>query len=129
MEMRSYQVPMLRVYAYAGCSTCRTAIKWLRARHISFEEAAIRETPPSLNELRLALKTKGNDPRPLFNTSGMDYRALNLKEKLPSMTTQEALSLLHENGNLVKRPFVCDEKTGVFLLGFKEPEWETAFPS
>lgn len=128
-RLRSYQEGMLRVYAYAGCSTCRTAFKWLKTHNIFFEELPIRETPPSMKELRLMLKSKGDDLRALFNTSGTDYRSLKLKEKLPSMGTEEALSLLHENGNLVKRPFVCDDKTGVFLVGFKEPDWETAFPS
>lgn len=117
---------MLKFYAYQGCSTCRSASKWLTAHQIAFEEAAIRETPPTVPELKAMLAAKGGDLRPLFNTSGMDYRAMNLKEKLPAMTEAEALTLLSENGNLVKRPFALDPKAGVFLVGFKEAEWQAA---
>ena len=118
---------MLKLYAYKGCSTCRYAVKWLNAHQIAFEELAIRETPPSVAELKTMLAAKGGDLRPLFNTSGLDYRALNLKDKLPGMTEAEALKLLSENGNLIKRPFALDAKAGVALVGFKEPEWLAAF--
>lgn len=118
---------MLKVYAYAGCSTCRNAIKWLKSHSIPFEEAAIRETPPSVPELRKMLAARGGDLRALFNTSGVDYRAQGLKEKLPKMREDEALKLLSENGNLVKRPFALDAAAGIYLNGFKEPEWKAAF--
>ncbi|MBL9134198.1 MAG: arsenate reductase family protein, partial [Verrucomicrobiaceae bacterium] len=62
----------------------------------------------------------------LFNTSGMDYRAMGLKDKLPGMSEDAALKLLAANGNLVKRPFVVDAKAGVYLAGFKVEEWERA---
>lgn len=117
---------MLKVYAYQGCSTCKNALKWLKAQGIPHEEAAIRETPPSLPELRAMLAAKGGDLRPLFNTSGQNYRAQNLKDKLPALSTEEALALLAANGNLVKRPFALDEKAGIFLVGFKEAEWLAA---
>ncbi len=120
---------MLRLYVYAGCSTCRNAIKWLKSHHIAFEEIPIRETPPSLSELRKVLESKGGDARALFNTSGLDYRSQNLKETLPTLSPPDALKLLHGNGNLVKRPFALDEKTGVFLVGFKEAEWAAALAS
>ena len=118
---------MLKLYAYQGCSTCRAAVKWLKANNISFQEAAIRETPPSVTELKAMLAARGGDLRPLFNTSGLDYRAMNLKERLPAMGQAEALQLLAENGNLVKRPFALDPKAGIFLIGFKEAEWQAAF--
>ena len=118
---------MLKIYAYAGCSTCRNAIKWLKSHDIPFQEIAIRETPPSLSELKKVLAARGNDLRALFNTSGMDYRAQGLKDKLPAMTTDQALKLLSENGNLVKRPFALDDAKGVSLVGFKEAEWKAAF--
>ena len=118
---------MLKLYAYKGCSTCRDAIKWLNAQKIAFEEVAIRETPPSVAELQAMLAAKGGDLRPLFNTSGLDYRALNMKEKLPQMKEAEALALLAGNGNLIKRPFALDSKKGVHLVGFKEAEWAAAF--
>lgn len=113
----------MKLYAYQGCSTCRNAIKWLRAHDIPFTEIPIRETPPTLPELRAVLKAYDNQLRLLFNTSGMDYRALGLKDKLPAMSTEEALQLLTQNGNLVKRPLVIDTKRSVHLVGFREEEW------
>jgi arsenate reductase len=113
---------MLKVYAYRNCSTCRDALKWLDARGIPYEVAAIRETPPSQAELKAALGILGGKLRTLFNTSGMDYRALGMKDKLPTMTEKEALALLSKNGNLVKRPFVIG--AGTALTGFKPEVWE-----
>jgi arsenate reductase len=117
---------MLKFYGYKGCSTCRDAVKWLQKKGIAFEELAIRETPPSVKELKAMQAAKDGDLRKVFNTSGMDYRALGLKDKLPAMSEAAALKLLSETGNLVKRPFVIDEKKGIFLTGFKEPEWKAA---
>ncbi len=116
--------PMLRFYGYKNCSTCRDAAAWLRSRSIPFKEIAIRETPPTVPELKAMLKSRDGRLTRLFNTSGLDYRALGLKEKLPTLPLDEALLLLSTRGNLVKRPFVIDEKQGVFLLGFRIPEWE-----
>ena len=117
---------MLKVYQYSGCSTCKNALKWLKQHAIAFEEIAIRETPPTLAELKAMLAAFEGDLRRLFNTSGMDYRALGLKDKLPAMSTDETLKLLSENGNLVKRPFAIDAKGGIHLVGFKAAEWEAA---
>ena len=116
---------MLNVYTYQGCSTCRNAVKWLREHEIAFKELPIRETPPSLTDLKAMLKARG-ELRALFNTSGLDYRALNLKEKLPGMSEAEALKLLSTNGNLVKRPFAIDAAADVHLCGFKPEEWAAA---
>ena len=116
----------LRVYAYQGCSTCKTALKWLKQQGLPFTELAIRETPPTVAELRTALDARSGDMRPLFNVSGQDYRALGLKDTLPTMKADAALELLASNGNLVKRPFVVDAKSGVTLVGFKEVEWQKA---
>jgi arsenate reductase (glutaredoxin) len=118
---------MLQLYTYAKCSTCQNAVKWLRARGVKFTEHAIRETPPPLAQLRAMLQARGGDVRKLFNTSGMEYRAQGLGEKLAALSTEEALALLAGNGNLVKRPFALDEQTGAGLTGFREPEWEAAF--
>ena len=115
---------MLKVYAYKGCSTCRNAIKWLVAHKIPFQEIPIRETPPTLSELKEALAARGGDVRKFFNTSGQDYRNLGLKEVLAAISDEEALKLLTKNGNLIKRPFVISEK--VHLVGFKEEEWGKA---
>ena len=117
---------MLKFYAYTGCSTCRNARKWLEATGIAFEEKAIRETPPSKKELEAVLKALGGDLKRLFNTSGQDYRSLGMKNRLPTMTSKEAIDLLAGNGNLIKRPFLIDAKSGCGLTGFKEDEW-TAF--
>lgn len=117
---------MLKVYAYSGCSTCKNALKWLKQHSIPCEETAIRETPPSVAELKAMLAAHDGDLRRLFNVSGMDYRSLGLKDKLPGMSTEEALGLLAGNGNLVKRPFAIDKEKKVHLVGFKEAEWERA---
>lgn len=114
---------MLKVYAYKGCSTCRDAIKWLNQNHIAYEEIAIRETPPSVSELKAMLALQGGDVKRLFNTSGQDYRALGIKDRLPSMTTDEVLGLLASNGNLIKRPFALNADASMGLVGFKEPSW------
>lgn len=112
---------MLKVYTYGQCDTCRKAVKFLRTRGVAFQEVPIRETPPSVSELKAMLKAKGGELRKLFNTSGRDYKALGLSEKLPFLSESEALKLLAGNGNLVKRPFAIGD--GVFLVGFKEEEW------
>jgi arsenate reductase len=125
-KLAAKPLSMLKIYAYSGCSTCRNAIKWLKQHVIPFEEIAIRETPPSLADLKAMLAAHDGDLRKLFNVSGLDYRSLGLKDKLPTMSTDAALKLLAENGNLVKRPFAIDAKNKVHLIGFKEPEWQAA---
>jgi len=117
---------MLKIYTYQGCTTCRNAVKWLKAHDIPFQESAIRETPPTLPELKTMLKARDGDLRALCNTSGQDYRSLGMKDKLPSMSEIEVLTLLSENGNLVKRPFAYDHAKDVHLVGFKEAEWQAA---
>jgi arsenate reductase len=112
----------LRVYAYAGCGTCRKALKFLTERKIAHEVIPIREQPPTPAELRAMQRHTGGELRRLFNTSGQDYRAMKLGERLPSMSEDEALALLAANGNLVKRPFAMTKTAGV--VGFKSEEWE-----
>jgi arsenate reductase len=118
----------MKVYTYKNCSTCRDAVKWLRAAGISFDERPIRETPPTLDELRAMADANGGDLRALFNTSGQDYRALGLKDKLPKMSRDEALELLSQNGNLIKRPFLMDRERSIFLTGFREELWAEKLP-
>lgn len=115
---------MLTVYTYANCDTCRRAVKWLRTHQIAFTERPIRETPPSPAELRTMLAAHDGELRRLFNTSGRDYRAEKLGERLPSLSDDAALALLAANGNLVKRPFVIGP--GVALVGFDETAWAAA---
>jgi arsenate reductase (glutaredoxin) len=114
----------LRIYAYKNCDTCRKALKWVEARGVKHEVAPIREQPPTVPELRAMLKKVG-ELRRLFNTSGQDYKALNMKERLPKMSEDDALALLARNGNLVKRPFVLSAKAGT--VGFDEEEWDRLF--
>lgn len=115
---------MLNVYVYHSCSTCRNALQWLDQQGIPYQDIRIRETPPSIAELKKALKFLNGDLRKLFNTSGMDYRTLALKGKLPTLSEDQALSLLSQNGNLVKRPFVLGKDFA--LVGFKADAWKAA---
>lgn len=115
---------MLTVYAYSGCSTCKKATAWLEAHGIAFQEKAIRETPPGVDELRTMLAAAGGDVRKLCNTSGRDYRERKLGGQLAVLPVDEVLELLAANGNLVRRPFVLGD--GVALVGFKETEWSAA---
>jgi arsenate reductase len=111
----------LKVYTYAKCSTCRRAVAWLRDNGIPFDERPIRETPPPPAELRTALDAAGGNLRRLFNTSGLDYRALGLGAKLGATGRDEAIGLLAGNGNLVRRPFAIGP--GIALTGFDEKAW------
>jgi arsenate reductase len=115
----------LRFYGYAKCDTCRKALKYLSERGLEPEIVAIRERPPGLGELRLMLEAVGGDVRRLFNTSGQDYRALNMSERLPGLSVDEVLNLLAANGNLIRRPFVLGPSGGV--VGFKPAEWSELF--
>jgi arsenate reductase (glutaredoxin) len=112
----------VRLYEYKGCDTCRRAKKFLESRSLAFEAIPIREQPPTKAELKRMLTIYEGDLRRLFNTSGGDYKAMKLAERLPKLTEAEALALLAANGNLVKRPFLLADKSG--LVGFKQPEWE-----
>ena len=112
----------LRVYAYEKCGTCRKALKFLAAKKVAHEVIPIRQQPPTIAELRAMLAHVGGDLRKLFNTSGQDYRALDLKSRLPNLSEDEALALLAGNGSLIKRPFALTPKSGV--VGFREEEWE-----
>lgn len=115
---------MLTIYTYANCDRCRAAIKWLKTEGIAFTERPIRETPPTVEELRTMLAAYRSERRRLFNTSGRDYRELQLGEKLPSLSDSAALKLLATNGNLVKRPFLIGD--GVALVGFDETAWRAS---
>ncbi len=112
----------LTIYHYANCSSCKKAIQFLKTHSIEFSAIPIREKPPTKAELKAMLKAYDGDIRKLFNTSGMDYRELGMKDRLPSMPEKEAIDLLASKGNLVKRPFVSSDK--VNLVGFKEDIWK-----
>ena len=112
-----------KVYHYANCDTCRKALKFLAVRGIAYTAVPIREQPPTRVELRRMLALYGGEVRRLFNTSGRDYQALDLKSRLATFSVEAALELLAANGNLVKRPFVLTERGGA--VGFKPAEWES----
>jgi arsenate reductase len=114
----------VRVYLYSNCDTCRKAVKWLDAQGITREEIPIRQQPPTVPELRRMLDITG-DLRKLFNTSGTDYKALGMKDRLAGLSETEALELLAGNGNLVKRPFLLTADGGA--VGFKPEAWAQLF--
>lgn len=107
---------------YPPCSTCQKAKKWLDSHGISYEDRHIKEQNPTYEELKAWYAASGLPLKRFFNTSGLLYKSLNLKEKLPNMTEEEQLQLLATDGMLVKRPLVV--KDGLILTGFKEKEWE-----
>jgi arsenate reductase len=119
--------PPILVYTYRNCDTCRKATQWLRTRGIPFEERPIRETPPSLAELRAMLGHLGGDRRRLCNTSGADYRAGRLGDRIDALAEEEFLLGLAANGNLVKRPFLIRAGTpslpALGLTGFHPETW------
>ena len=106
---------------YEGCSTCRKARKWLAEKGVAFDERHIREQRPSVDELRAWQRLSGLPLKRFFNTSGLQYRALKLKDRLPEMDEAEMLALLAADGMLVKRPLLVAEDA--VLVGFKEEEW------
>ena len=110
---------------YPKCSTCKKAQAWLDQRGISYELRLIREENPSAEELKEWQIRSGLPLKRFFNTSGLQYKALNLKEKLPRMSEEEQLALLASDGMLVKRPLLVSED--FVLTGFREAEYEERF--
>ena len=109
---------------YPKCSTCRKAQKWLDDNGIGYDYRDIKLDNPSAEELAAWIKASGLPVRKFFNTSGMLYRDMQLKDKLPSMTDEEMIALLATDGMLVKRPLLVNGDT--VLAGFREPEWQAA---
>lgn len=108
---------------YPPCSTCKKARKWLDDHGIAYTARHIKENNPSYEELKLWLERSGLPIKKFFNTSGQQYKALGLKDRLPGMRVDEQLQLLATDGMLVKRPVVLTED-GTILTGFREAEWE-----
>lgn len=106
---------------YPRCSTCKKAQNWLDERNISYTYRDIKEENPSFDELKEWYERSGLELKRFFNTSGLLYKSLQLKDKLPSMTDEEKLSLLSTDGMLVKRPLLIADD--FILVGFKEKEW------
>lgn len=109
------------VYVYKKCSTCKAALLFLKKRGLAFIEKEISQEPPSLAELKQMCDYQNGDLKKLFNTSGLVYKEMNLKEKLQHMSIDDAYKMLNQQGMLVKRPFLLGDNFG--LLGFKETEW------
>ena len=110
---------------YPKCSTCKKAQAWLDQRGIPYELRLIREENPSAEELKEWQIRSGLPLKRFFNTSGLQYKTLNLKEKLPQMSEEEQLALLASDGMLVKRPLLVSED--FVLAGFREAEYEERF--
>lgn len=109
--------------AYSKCSTCRTARQWLDEHQVVYEERPMLERPPSVEELKEWIDRSGRPIKSFFNTSGLVYKALNLKDKLPSLDEEAQIALLASDGKLVKRPLLIGE--GRVWIGFKPDEWGT----
>ena len=114
---------MLLIY-YPKCSTCKKAKKFLVDNNISFEERDIKLQNPKYDELKIWYEKSGYPLKKFFNTSGLLYKEMNLKDKLENMSEEEQLNLLSTNGMLVKRPLLIFKDK--VCLGFKENEWKEA---
>lgn len=108
-------------YGYPKCGTCQKAKAWLNAEKLSFHDVHIVETPPTIEELKKIVETSGLPLKKFYNTSGMKYRELGLKDKLPTMSDDEQFELLSSDGMLIKRPLVTDGLK--VTLGFKESDF------
>ena len=107
---------------YPKCSTCKKAANWLKEQKIQVVTRDIKEQNPTVEELREWHLKSGLPLKKFFNTSGLLYKSMNLKEKLPQMTEEEQLTLLATDGMLVKRPILITDRT--VLVGFRPAEWE-----
>lgn len=108
---------------YPKCTTCQKAQKWLDGKGLTYELRDIKTDNPTFEELSDLYRKSGLPLKRFFNTSGLLYRSLELKDKLPTMSEEEQLRLLATDGMLVKRPILVNG--GKVLVGFKESEWET----
>ena len=112
----------MTILCYDRCSTCQKALKWLDSKGADYTVRPIKEEHPSEDELRAWWKQSGLPLRRFFNTSGMLYRELGLKDKLDTMSEDEQLALLASDGMLVKRPLLVSDRA--VIPGFKEKDWE-----
>jgi arsenate reductase len=110
----------MKLYSYNKCGTCRKAIRFLEDNNIKFELIDITQIPPTRSTLKAAIKAKGM--KKLFNTSGVQYRELKIKDKLKTLTESQALDLLAGNGRLIKRPIAVDKNK--ITVGFDVEEYE-----
>ena len=115
---------MLKFICYPKCTTCQKALSWLNEKGIEYEVRNIKEVNPSYEELKELAEVSQLDIKRFFNTSGLLYKSMGLKDKLNEMSLEEKLTLLATDGMLVKRPILVGEE--FVLVGFKEKEWEEA---
>ena len=113
---------MMKFICYPKCTTCKKAEKWLDDNGIGYEMRDIKADNPTYDELNEWYNLSGLPLKKFFNTSGLLYKSMNLKEKLPTMSESEMLKLLSSDGMLVKRPLLIGDD--FVLVGFKESEWE-----
>ena len=112
---------MMQVLCYSKCSTCKKALQWLDANGVSYDLRDIKTENPTEQELRLWHEKSGLPLKRFFNTSGLQYRALELKDRLSGMSEDEQFRLLASDGMLVRRPLLIDGDT--VLPGFREADW------
>ena len=115
---------MIKFICYPKCTTCQKAKKWLDDNKIEYDFRDIKLSNPTVDELAEWYKKSGSPLKKLFNTSGMLYKTLDLKNKIPAMSDEEMLKLLASDGMLVKRPLLIGDS--FVLIGFKEAEWSSA---
>ncbi|MBQ2824966.1 MAG: arsenate reductase family protein [Clostridia bacterium] len=115
---------MLTFICYPKCTTCKKAQAWLEENNIEYVLRDIKEENPTAEELKTWKDKSGQPLKKFFNTSGLLYRSMALKDKLPKMSDEEMLELLESDGMLVKRPLLVSED--FVLIGFKDEKWQTA---
>ena len=113
---------MLKVYCYSKCSTCKKALNWLDENNVKYEAVDIKKDHPNSETLKKYFAMSGLPLKRFFNTSGIQYREMELSKKLPDMSEDEQIALLAGDGMLVKRPLLIG--ADFVLTGFKQPEWE-----
>ena len=112
----------MQFICYSKCTTCQKARKWLDANGVAYDERHIKDNNPTVDELKAWHTQSGLPLKRFFNTSGLQYKALNLKDKLPTMSEEEQFALLASDGMLVKRPLLIGDN--FVLVGFQEDAWQ-----
>ena len=112
----------MQFICYPKCTTCQKARKWLDANGVAYDERHIKDNNPTSDELKAWQTQSGLPLKRFFNTSGLQYKALNLKDKLPTMSEEEQFALLASDGMLVKRPLLIGDD--FVLVGFQEDKWQ-----
>jgi arsenate reductase (glutaredoxin) len=123
--MKRGDIMLLTVYEYPKCSTCQKAKKWLKENDVAFQPVHIVDNPPNQEELRNLIDLSGLELKKFFNTSGMKYRELGIKEKMKTASDEELLKILASDGMLIKRPIATDGKH--VTVGFKEEQYENTW--